>query len=42
MLFLIVLGKMDGDKHTLGINLKVIGMLCNMFDLTPFLSLYAF
>ena len=39
MLFLLVLGKMDGDEQALGINLKVKGMLWfNMLDLTPFLS----
>ena len=38
MLFLLVLGMMDGDEHGLGINLKVVGMSFNMLDLTPFLS----
>ena len=40
MLFLIVLGKVDGDEHALGINLKVLGMLYFiMLGLTPLLSL---
>ena len=40
MLFLLVLGKMDGDEHAIGINWKVLGMLYfNLLVLTPLLSL---
>ena len=40
MLFLLVLEKMDGDEHALGINWKVLGMLYfNLLVLTPLLSL---
>ena len=42
MCFLFAIEKMDGDEHTLNIILKVLGMLCILLDLTPFLSLYAF
>ena len=39
-MFLMVLGKMDGDEHALGINWKVLGMLYFiLLDLTPLLSL---
>ena len=40
MWFLFAIEKMDGDEHTLGLILKVLGMLCNFLDLAPFLSLY--
>ena len=40
MWFLLDIEKMDGDEHTLGITWKVLGMLCILLDLAPFLSLY--
>ena len=38
--FLLDIEKMDGDEHILGIIWKVLGMLCFLLDLAPFLSLY--
>ena len=38
MLCLLVSEMMDGDDHALGKILKVLGLLFNMFYLTPFLS----
>ena len=40
MWFLFDIEKMDSDEHTLGIIWKVLGMLCILLDLAPFLSLY--
>ena len=38
--FLLDIEKMDGDEHIIGIIWKVLGMLCFLLDLAPFLSLY--